>query len=481
MPARHAAPFAAWGLTLLASIPLCAPRALGDVIYLKDGTKLEGEIVQKTDAGWVVKTVDGKTTKVPADKVKSLEAKRNGPGTGGEDPSQRLASLRRSVESQSDINKILDRYQKFIEQNIGTPAGDEAVKDMQGWQDRLDKHMVKVGDKWVTKDQQDALKAKGLERAAAARRLLIAGRTKEATAEIDGALSGDPQNVAALYLRGVALFRQGQVLNARKAFDAVLQLSPSHGPSLNNVAVIMWGAKQYPGSLNFYGQAMNASPGSRQVLDNVAEALNELPEAQRDNAVTKKVVLMFNAQDMSLQGRMKKRGLVRWGSTWVEEKELKDLKDQESRIEDRLDQLEDDFKQVQERVSQINRDISDTERSMHRIEANSYGRDPTGRVTKFAYPRTYYDLKHDIEQLQVEREKELSKAEQLRKKAKQVKQQISVPKYTGIQQIVGAEGTPELPPLSDEEAKAEADRSKPAAAAAPEKDPVFRPHAPAVK
>ncbi len=473
MPARHAAPFAAWGLTLIV-----ASVSLGDVVYLKDGTKLEGEIVQKTDAGWVVKTADGKTTKVSADKVKGFEAKRNGSGTGGgDDSNQRLASLRRSVESQSDINKILDRYQQFIKQNIGTPAGDEAVKDMQTWQDRLDKHMVKVGDKWITKDQQDALKAKGYERAAEVRRLLIAGHTKDATAEIDGALSDDPSNIAALYLRGVAQFRQGQTINARKAFDAVLQLAPTHGPSLNNVAVIMWGAKQYPGSLNFYGQAMNASPGNRQILDNVAEALNELPEAQRDNAVTKKVVLMFNAQDMSLQGRMKKRGLVRWGSTWVDEKDIKELKDQESRIEDKLDQLEDEFKQVQERIGQIDRDISDTERSLHRIEANSYGRDASGRVTKFAYPRTYYDLKHDLDQMQVEREKEYAKTDQLRKKAKQVKQQISVPKYTGIQQIIGVEGTPELPPLSDEEAKAEAARMKPAAAA-PEKEAVFRPHAP---
>lgn len=449
---RRAAWLTVCGLTLVALSS--APRvAHADVIYLKDGTKLEGEIVEKTDAGWVIKSADGKITKVQSSKVRSFEAKR---GNGGGEPMQRLVSLRRSVEGQTDIPRILARYRKFVEQHVGTPIADEAAKDIAMWEGRLAKGMVKRGDKWVDKAEQDAIAARGVEQAIAARRLLLQGRTKDALAAIDSALAEYPQNAAALYLRGVALFRQQEVPAARKAFDAVLDLVPDHGPSLNNLAVILWSNKQYPAAINHYGQAMNAAPGTRAILDNVAEALNALPESQRDNDATEKVVLMFNAQDMALQGRMKKRGLFRWGSTWVEKDDLEELQSQADEIEDKLDALEDEYQQVMERIEQIEQDITDTERSIRRIEASSYGRDRnTGRATRFAYPRLYYDLRRDLENLHDERGAEKEKLERLRKKARQVQQSIATPQYAGVQQIIGVEGAPGLPPITADDIQAD--------------------------
>lgn len=442
---RAAALLALCGMTFLAPPGL----ALGDVIFLKDGTKVEGEIVEKTDAGWKIKSADGTVTTVERSKVRSFVAKRGGEG---DEPAQRLASLRRSVEAQTDIPRILARYRKFVEQYVGTPIAEEAARDIATWEERLAKKMVKLGDRWVDQAEQEALLAKGTEQAIAARRLLLQGRLKDGLADIDSALAEYPQNAAALYLRGVALYRQDQAPAARKAFDAVLKLVPDHGPSLNNLAVILWSSKQLPGAINHYGQAMSASPGTRAILDNVAEALNGLPESQRDNDATEKVVLMFNAQDMALQARMKKRGLFRWGSTWVEQEELKELEAAEEEIEDKLDALEEDYQQVQERIEQIEQDITDTERSIRRIEASSYGRDrATGRATRYAYPRLYYDLKRDLENLHDERGSEKEKIERLRKKARQVQQDIAVPRYTGVQQIIGVEAAPGLPPLTAED------------------------------
>ena len=236
--------------------------------------------------------------------------------------------------------------------------------------------MVKVGDKWVTKEEQAQLQASAVERATAARLLLVQGRLKEAAAEIDSALAENPQNAAAHYLRGVAAVppAAGRSTPARRSRPP--QIHPNHGPTLNNIAVLMWGSKQFPGAINYYGQAMNAAPGTRAILDNVAEALNELPKTQRDNAATKKVVLLFNAQDMTLQGRMKKRGLFRWGSTWVTEKDAQAARGRGgARSRTSSTKMEDEFEQVQDRLEQIDRDIADTERSIRRIEASSYGRD----------------------------------------------------------------------------------------------------------
>ena len=457
---RAAVPLAVWVLTLAAQV--LSPAARADVVYLKDGSKVEGEVLRKTASGWVVRTPDGKVTTVAVDDVKSFEARRGAGGSAGagaattrstatDEPMRALLSLRRVVDSQTDIPKVLERYRKFVEQYVGTPAGDEALKDLQMWEQRLEQKMVKVGDRWITQEEQGKRQARALERAAAARLLLLQGRFKEATAEIDAALAEDANNAAALYLRGVTLYRQQQVHNARKAFEASAQISGNHGPTFNNIAVIMWGLKQYPGAVNFYGQAMNAAPGQRVILDNVAEALHELPKAQRDNAATKKVVLMFNAQDMTLQTKMKKRGLIRWGSTWVPEKDVKRLEAEEDRIEDRLAALESEFEQVQDRLEQIGRDVADTQRSLRRIEASSYGRDANGRPIRLPYPRLYYDLKRDLEQLMGEQDDETQKKARLRSRAKQVQQDVSVPRYAGVQQIIGVEGAPDLPPLTEAE------------------------------
>src|SRR4051794_11457959 len=110
----------------------------------------------------------------------------------------------------------------------------------------------------------------------------------------------------------------------------------------------MWGAKQYAIALNYYGQAMNAAPLTQQILDNVSEALNELPQSQRDNDVTKKVVFLFNAQDITMQAHMKKQGLVRWGSTWVNQKQLESLRAEEKEVEGKIGKMNDEFEQVQD-------------------------------------------------------------------------------------------------------------------------------------
>ena len=431
---------AAGGFVLLAPI-LPAGRAAGDVFVLRDGSKIEGEITGKTSAGWSVRTTDGKTVTVPSDQVKSVEAKRD-------EPIKRLESLRRSVEGGTDIPKILERYRKFIEQYVGTSAEGEAQKDVQIWEQRLTLGMVKVGNTWLTAEQQTERKRKSAEQAEAARQLLIAGRLRDATTAIDSAIGEDPQNAAAHYLRGVVLYRQEQLLNSRKAFDTVVQLEPTHAPTLNNIAVILWANEQYPGAITAYSQAMTLAPGTRSILDNVAEALNVLPEKHRDNAATEKAVLLFNAQDMLLQKRMKERGLYRWGATWVDAQTLDQLKADQNRIDDAIDKMETEFERVQDRIEDIDRDINDTERSIRRIEANSLMQDPRSRMSRTSYPKLYYDLKKDLEQLHNERDGEIEKTSRLRKKAKEVRQSLAVPKYAGVQQIIGVEGAPGLEPLA---------------------------------
>src|SRR5262245_13766342 len=94
---------------ILAAV-LCMP-ALADVIILKDGSRVEGD-VKRGEGGYDVKGGDGKITHVGMNQVASIQlGKTAGPGAAKD----RLASLKRSSESIDDINTILARYKAFIE------------------------------------------------------------------------------------------------------------------------------------------------------------------------------------------------------------------------------------------------------------------------------------------------------------------------------------------------------------------------------
>src|SRR5687768_9752046 len=111
-----------------------------DVIRLKDGTVLEGD-VERVEGAWVVTAADGRVTRVEASQVKSLEGTSPSGGAAGSGTSkpaphkqdEKLASLRRSVASLADLTAIIERYQRFIDTKPAQPTLAEAVKDLAEW------------------------------------------------------------------------------------------------------------------------------------------------------------------------------------------------------------------------------------------------------------------------------------------------------------------------------------------------------------
>jgi hypothetical protein len=116
--------------------------AWGDVVRLQDGTTLDGTL-KREPGGWAVTDKTGKTTHITDDKVDSIE--KTGSATAADATESKLNVLRRSVENLTDIAQITDRYTKFIEQNRNTPAAATAQKELEVWQDRQSKGLVKVG------------------------------------------------------------------------------------------------------------------------------------------------------------------------------------------------------------------------------------------------------------------------------------------------------------------------------------------------
>jgi tetratricopeptide (TPR) repeat protein len=426
-------------LSLLAWSLLALPGfALGDVVHLKDGSRLEGEIKRAGDE-YIVTEQGGKVTHVPSEKVGSIEVK---PQVGDDAAMGRLQSLRRAAENLTDFKQILERYKTFLEQNANTPAAVEAKADMEMWQDRQARGLIKLGDKWITPEERDTLRGQSSQEAIRLHDLLKQGRLKEATPILDKALTVDPQSMSLLYLRGVLTYQQEQLPPSRKAFEAVVALAPDHAPTLNNLGVILWRQNAIGAALGYYDRALLAAPASRDILDNIAEALNALPKEQRDTPITKKLVRHFKEHDDEAQKKQAAKGMYRWGSSWVNEKDLAKLQDQEKAIKDKLDVMSQDFDAVAKRITAIDRRIAEDQQELALIDSQSYAQGADGRFVRLPYPPRYYTVARDIDALKAERADRVADQERLKKAAKQLQQQLPVPKYTGIQKLIDADGMP---------------------------------------
>lgn len=431
----------------LALIALLASVAPAEVVHLNDGTSITGDIKRSGD-GWDVFDAKGKkVAHIAAEQVRSIELTPKG------DPKDqalvRLLSLRRSVEALNDLKVIIDRFEKFIEQNKGTPAEAQARNDLALWKERLDKGMMKVGARWILPEERGVIQVKSLAAADEARHLIKQSRLKEAEPLLARALADDPGNVAAQYLRGLLLFKQDKIPDARKAFEAVKEVSPDHGPTLNNLAVIQWRQNQHMGALTLYLATMQALPLNREVLNNVAEALNALPEKERKHQIAQKTFKTWTQQDTQLQQQLAQEGLYRWGATWVDKAQFEKLQAAEKEVKDKIEKLEKEFADAQAKISEIEGRIQANNDAMAYIERTRYGYDASGRLIVYPLPAQYYDYDRANRQLEVQRRETGALMDALRAKGQAVKAQLPVPKFTGIQSIAGVEGTPALAPSVD--------------------------------
>jgi tetratricopeptide (TPR) repeat protein len=417
--------------------------AAGDVVRLNDGSTLVGD-VKKSSEGWIVTAGDGKTTLVRPEQMKSIQMT---PSTAPAAMMARLISLRRALDNVSDISTIIDRYQNFIDHTTDKPTLLAAEQDLAVWKDRQAKGLIKFGNQWVPAADRAKLQQQALGLASQAREYIKQGRFKEADPILQKALAIDPACASATYLRGIMLYRQDHLADARKAFEATLAATPDHVPTLNNLAIVLYQQKQVPAALNQYDRAMIVSPQDQWVLTNVAEALQSLPGDLHRNDIVRKVQKRFDEQIVPLESKLASKGLYRWGATWVTAADLDKLKAAEAANKSKLDALSVDFDAAQADLTRITQSIADNQATLRRIEAESVRYDASGQLVRLAYPPVYYEIVRDNQKLTADRAGDITKMEQIRTQAKAIQQQLPTPRYTGVQRMIGVEGTPIAPML----------------------------------
>lgn len=177
------------------------------------------------------------------------------------------------------------------------------------------------------------------ELAAHGRQLLRRGDLVGAEATARAALDVDRHNATALYLRGVLAFDSGDTPAARQFFEAADRAVPNDGPTLNNLAVVLWRQNQPVAAMARYDSAMRASPGDRRVLDNVAAAVQALPVGAVRTPAVVRAVRRFQEQDAELAKRMAAAGQRRIDGAWASDEQVAELSDRQRQVVTALDQL----------------------------------------------------------------------------------------------------------------------------------------------
>jgi hypothetical protein len=196
--------------------------------------------------------------------------------------------------------------------------------------------------------------------------------------------------------------------------------------------------------MSFYEQAMQAAPADRAVLDNVAEAIAALSEDKQVRAtpVLTRVERAFSQQDSQLAAVMAQQGLFRWGSSWVDKPTIEKLAAEEKRIEQRVSDLQQRLRDRENEVLSIQDRIIATEQSLRRMEADRYTYAVDGTLLLMPLPAAYYEMRRDLEVMRSDRLRAIASVEGAQRDIRAARQELPVPRFTGVQKLIGGEGTP---------------------------------------
>jgi hypothetical protein len=128
---------------------------------------------------------------------------------------------------------------------------------------------------------------------------------------------------------------------------------------------------------------------------------------------------------------------------------LQQIQTAQKTAQDKLAQLAADQAQLKTEIASLDQQIADNVKAQQQM-AGTYIVDPsTGRMIPEGYPAEYYQIDRENSDLKSRHQAAAAKLIQLADETRATQAQLPIPPYTGVQQIIGEEGTPiALPPTT---------------------------------
>ncbi len=218
----------------------------------------------------------------------------------------KLAHVHKLQQNIASINWFLDNC---TDVKI-TEEAQAVLAEYEAWQK---KGYVWSGKAWVAPGTIGGVDSSKLD--AQALRLIASGEFARAFTAATKAQSANPRDVDPWLILGVIADCRGLTPQAETYFRKALKLSPQDPIALNNMAVIFHERGLPRAACIYYLRAVRIGTRKRQILDNVFSFLHYF--TYKKASVYDQLRTIFRPADADLHARMRHRGLVRYGATWV--------------------------------------------------------------------------------------------------------------------------------------------------------------------
>jgi Tfp pilus assembly protein PilF len=418
---------------IVLALCLLACAAAGTLV-LHDGSTVSGEL-RRGNGGYHVVAENGSRQFVADTDIQTVRL-----GGSGESVESGLDSLRRVAANLDDLDEIIRRYEAFVEEHDDAAARGE----LEAFRRMRAENFVHWGNRWVSPAEQRELAAATLEAVNDVRLKIKAGDVPGAKRAVIERLRADNDDVSALYLMAVLAWEDGDVAETRRRLERVAELAPDHAPTANNLAVVLLRQNQEARALLFLDRALAAAPGTKQLLDNAAEALQLAPGESRPYAA---LAERFAAQDQALQQRLAAEGWYRDGATWIDQATQTEREQQRAEAAAQIERLRTDYDATTARIAALQGEVRQTREAMQEIKNNTVYRDTEGRLRQRPVPDIYFELERDVLTQERQIAEQQARLTAINTAAAEVEALVPGPTYTGVLQFIDEDGVPVPLPL----------------------------------
>lgn len=369
------------------------------------------------------------------------------PKVSEESAQSRLASLRRVSDADDDLDRIIRRFEAFIDFNAGTQAASDARADLDRFRELKSKNAVKVGDRWLDEAEQRELFFQNLDAIERLRELIDTSQIPAARQMIEPLLQAQPRNVSFIYLDGVIRLREGQLGMAKRRFSEVLEQVPEHAPSLNNMAATVVAQNRVDLAPPYLERAMRIAPDRPVLIDNAAELLRIIQISRESRRMSHdRLARAFADQDERLQRQRAAEGLYRWGSGWVTKEKLDQIEAERRTFEQKRDEILKSMADKERERLELQRRIDSDYELLRWIENNSIFVDANGRIIRRSYPSSYWDAQRSIRENESRRDSLRDEIRLDEAELRRLEEAQPNPPFIGRLQTIGSEGVPVIVP-----------------------------------
>ncbi len=263
---------------LLSLSPAIAPA---DRLIMKDGTVYEGHVFPLQGEKYTIRLPAGTSRSVPAADVTAVVTDTT--LAAAKTPHAEFAAIQKKAEESACPIAAVLLFQRFLETHPTGADADAATKELENWKKLADQGAEKIGGKWVSGPDRQAILAKATAVWQEVTPLNNKGKNPEAVKKLEEALKIYPNSYPMLFQGGLFSIIMQQQDNAIKYWEQSLKWRPDSPQALNNIGVVYAQRTQFEQAAQYFYKAAVAQE-SESLAKNLAKAMAGLSTDLRNSA-----------------------------------------------------------------------------------------------------------------------------------------------------------------------------------------------------